>query len=144
MHPDVLNAKVYALLDDLLRYFRAGEKKDCIRRFGDGFEIRVTRCTLKAIHARVHGVDLIAILFELLVGLVAACLALVRNTDYGNLFLREEILYESVKLGHGKSFLLEPKSTYRIQDNPPSHISRLGGIGTGQEVRLEPGQMGRL
>src|SRR5574339_781619 len=103
----MLDAKLHTLLDHLLRDLRAGEDEHCIGLFGDGLEIRVTVRALESSNARIHSIDLITTLLESFVSCIAACLALIRYANNGDLFLGEEVLYENIKLGHWISFRTE-------------------------------------
>ena len=105
MHPDSLDAEIYALLDDLLCDSGIGEDKNPIRLLRDRLQIRVARIAFKARQPRIDRADGIARFFKFSVSKVAARLAFVRDADNGDLFLILEILHEVINLRHESSFL---------------------------------------
>jgi hypothetical protein len=104
VHPDVLDAEIHALPDDLVGDLGVGEDEDGIRLLGDGFQIRVAGVAFEGVEARINGADGVAGFFELAVAQVATGLAFVRDADHGDIFLGEEIFYEGIDVSHGGSF----------------------------------------
>ena len=100
VHPDMLDAEVHALLDNLIGYLWTGKDEDRIHFLGDGFQIRVAGITIERGDARVHSKHFVAIILELGVSHVAACFAFIGNTYHRDLLLREKILYHVIDLCH--------------------------------------------
>jgi hypothetical protein len=77
MHPDMRYTQFRTLPDDLFGDLGAGEDKDGVDLFGDGLQVGITGVVLVGSDARINRIDLISIFLEVLVGRIAARLALV-------------------------------------------------------------------
>jgi hypothetical protein len=64
VHPDMLDAEIHALLDDLLGDFRIGEDKYRLWPFGDGLEVWIAGVAIKCCCVRVDGAHLISLRLE--------------------------------------------------------------------------------
>src|SRR5215208_2203746 len=125
----MLNAKLNTLLDNLFRYFRAGENKNGVNFFRDRFQICIARLSIIGGNPGVYSVDLVPTLLELLVSQVTACVALVGYADDRDLLLCQEVLDKIIELFHGNSPLIRnrsrvaPISLYRKVLECQTHLS---------------------